>query len=148
MNHLLRPRRFVTQKIIAGAADIAEKKTDVLELGNLNVTRDFGWAPEYVEAMAAMLSTDAPEDFVIATGQSNSLEEFAAEAFAWFGLNWRDHVKVDKALFRSSDITRSVGNANKAGAVLGWKPKVFMSAVVAGLAEAEMRERRGDMSIL
>lgn len=143
----LRPRRFVTQKIIVGAADIAERKIGSLELGNLSVTRDFGWAPEYVEAMTAMLATDKPDDFVIATGHSHSLETFVAEAFAWFGLDWRNHVEIDETLFRSADIARSAGNADKAGTVLGWKAKVLMPDVVARLAEAEMRRRRGETSL-
>src|SRR5262249_13219070 len=135
----LRPRRFVTQKIVVGAADIAEKKRGSLLLGNLGVTRDFGWAPEYIEAMAAMLAADAPDDFVIATGHPHSLEEFVAEAFSWFGLNWRDHVETDSSLFRPTDIVRSAGSAAKAKSVLGWQAKVLMKDVIARLAEAEMR---------
>jgi GDPmannose 4,6-dehydratase len=142
----LRPRRFVTQKIVAGAADIAEKKTDHLKLGSLNVARDFGWATEYVEAMAMMLQTDQPDDYVIATGKTHSLESFVEETFAFFGLDWRRHVEMDETLMRPNEIMRSAGNPNKAKHVLGWEAKMVMKDVVHRLAESEVRRRRGDSS--
>jgi GDPmannose 4,6-dehydratase len=138
----LRPRRFVTRKIISGAADVAEKKTDRLELGNLNIARDFGWAPEYVEAMAMMLRADSPDDYVIATGQTHTLESFVNEAFAFFGLDWRQHIDVDQALLRPIDIMHSAGNPDKARRVLGWEAKVFMKEVVSRLADGEVRQRQ------
>jgi GDPmannose 4,6-dehydratase len=138
----LRPRRFVTRKIVAGAADVAEKKTDRLKLGNLNIARDFGWAPEYVEAMAMMLQKDTPDDYVIATGQTHILENFVNEAFAFFGLDWKQHVDTDVGLLRPIDIVHSAGDPGKARRVLGWQAKVFMNDVVARLAECELRQRR------
>jgi GDPmannose 4,6-dehydratase len=140
----LRPRRFVTQKIIVGAADIAEGQLDRLVLGNLDVARDFGWAPEYVEAMALMLRAETPRDYVIATGQSSALRDFVAAAFAWFGLDWTKHVECDDALLRPSDIKRSAGNPAKAALDLGWRASKRMPEVVAALAEAELRRRRGE----
>jgi GDPmannose 4,6-dehydratase len=142
----LRPRRFVTQKIVAGAADIAEKKIDHLKLGSLNVGRDFGWASEYVEAMAMMLQADQPDDYVIATGKTHSLESFVEETFTFFGLDWRRHVEMDETLMRPNEIMRSAGNPNKAKRVLGWEAKMVMKDVVHGLAESEVRRRRGDAS--
>ncbi len=138
----LRPRRFVTRKIIAGAADVAEKKTDRLKLGNLSIARDFGWAPEYVEAMAMMLRADSPDDYVIATGQTHTLESFVKEAFAFFGLDWRQHIDIDQGLLRPIDIMQSAGNPDRARRVLGWEAKVFMKEVVSRLADGELRQRQ------
>jgi GDPmannose 4,6-dehydratase len=138
----LRPRRFVTRKIISGAADIAEKKTDRLKLGNLSIARDFGWAPEYVEAMAMMLRADSAADYVIATGQTHTLESFVKEAFAYFGLDWRRHIDIDEGLLRPIDIMHSAGNPDKAKRALGWQAKVFMKEVVSRLADGELRQRQ------
>jgi GDPmannose 4,6-dehydratase len=118
----LRPRHFVTRKIASAACRIAAGSGERLRLGNLDVARDWGWAPEYVEAMWRMLQRDAPEDLVIATGTTISLREFTAEAFAAVGLDWRDHVEVDPSLYRPADIAVSRANPAKAGRVLGWKP--------------------------
>ncbi|ABD06262.1 NAD-dependent epimerase/dehydratase [Rhodopseudomonas palustris HaA2] len=137
----LRPRRFVTRKIVAGAADIAEKKSDRLMLGSLHVARDFGWAPEYVEAMAMMLGADSPGDYVIATGQTHSLESFVDKAFAFFGLDWRRHVEIDDRLMRPTEIVTSAGNPEKAKRVLGWEATVTMEEVVRRLSEAELSLR-------
>jgi GDPmannose 4,6-dehydratase len=137
----LRPRRFVTRKIVAGAADVAEKKTERLKLGNLNIARDFGWAPEYVEAMAMMLQEDKPDDYVIATGQTHILEDFVDEAFAFFGLDWKQHVDTDVELLRPIDIVHSAGDPSKARQVLGWQAKVFMKDIVTRLVECELRQR-------
>ncbi|CBS91661.1 GDP-mannose 4,6-dehydratase [Azospirillum lipoferum] len=137
----LRPVRYVTQKIVRGAADIAERKTDSLELGTLSIARDWGWAPEYVDAMARMLAHDQPEDFVIATGEAHRLEDFVEQAFSYFGLDWRRHVHGNAALLRPSDIAFSVGNPAKAERLLGWRAERRMAEVVAGLAEAEMTRR-------
>lgn len=137
----LRPTRYVTQKIIRGAADIAERKAEVLELGDLSIARDWGWAPEYVDAMARMLAHDEPQDFVIATGEAHRLEAFVEQAFAYFGLDWRQHVRSNTALLRPSDITLSIGNPGKAHRLLDWKAERRMTAVVGGLLDAEMALR-------
>ncbi|HYH38031.1 MAG TPA: GDP-mannose 4,6-dehydratase [Azospirillum sp.] len=138
----LRPTRYVTQKIVRGAADIAEGKAEVLELGRLTIARDWGWAPEYVDAMARMLALDEPEDFVIATGEAHRLEDFVAQAFSCFGLDWRRHVVSNPDLLRPSDIAVSVGNPAKAQRLLGWRAERRMTEVVAGLVEAELQQRK------
>lgn len=138
----LRPRRFVTRKIIAGVADIAERSADRLRLGNLDVARDWGWAPEYVVAMHAMLQSPGPSDYVIATGETHPLGRFVAEAFACFGLDWRNHVEVDPDLLRPSDIGRSAGSPEKARRELGWQARMRLPDIVAALVEAELAQRR------
>lgn len=138
----LRPARYVTQKIIRGAADIAEGRAETLRLGHLGVARDWGWAPDYVDAMWRMLAHDRPEDFVIATGETHSLEEFVAAAFGHFGLDWRRHVVTDGSLLRPADITCSSGDPAKAKRLLGWEAGVRMAGVVSRLAEAELERRR------
>lgn len=139
----LRPARYVTQKIVRGAVDIAEGKAEKLTLGNLSVARDWGWAPEYVDAMWRMLNHDTPEDFVIATGEAHRLEDFVERVFAHFGLDWRRHVEIDDSLLRPSDISYSVGNPDKARRLLGWSAATKMPGVAAQLLEAEIARRRG-----
>lgn len=133
----LRPERFVTRKVTAAAARIAAGSDEMLTLGNLDIVRDWGWSPEYVEAMAAMLQADAPDDFIIATGQSNPLADFVAAAFASVGLDWNDHVRIDPALGRPADLAWSGGITEKAAAVLGWRAQVLMPEVAARMVAAE-----------
>jgi GDPmannose 4,6-dehydratase len=133
----LRPARFVTRKVIAAACRISAGSRERLKLGNLSIRRDWGWAPEYVEAMWRMLQQPAPADYVIATGETNSLESFVAEAFAATGLDWRDHVDRDPALLRPSDIAVSLGNPTRAREHLGWVPKYRMKDVVKLMVGAE-----------
>lgn len=132
----LRPRRFVTQKIVTAAYDIAQGKTDRLYLGNISIQRDWGWSPEYVEAMYFMLQQDHPDDYVIATGTTHKLEDFVAEVFAYLGLDWRKHVDVDSSLFRPTDIAISCGDAAKAEKQLGWKAKYTMKDVAQMMVDA------------
>jgi GDPmannose 4,6-dehydratase len=126
----LRPKRFVTQKIIQSAKRIAAGSDERLVLGRLDIKRDWGWAPEYVEAMWRMLQQDKPEDFVIATGESNSLADFVAAAFEVNGLEWEKHVDISSAFYRPTDIDRSLGNPSKAAEVLGWRASNHMRDVV------------------
>jgi GDPmannose 4,6-dehydratase len=126
----LRPERFVTQKIIAAACRIAQGSKETLTLGNMSIRRDWGWAPEYVQAMYLMLQHEKPDDYVIATGESNKLEDFVAEAFASVNLNWRDHVTSDRSLYRPTDIAVGRGHPAKAREVLGWQAKYKMQDVV------------------
>ncbi len=126
----LRPERFVTQKIIAAACRIAQGSKETLTLGNMSIKRDWGWAPEYVQAMYLMLQHEKPDDYVIATGESNKLEDFVAEAFACVNLNWRDHVISDRSLYRPTDIAVGRGHPAKAREVLGWQAKYKMQDVV------------------
>jgi GDPmannose 4,6-dehydratase len=131
----LRSERFVTKKIFAAAAAIAAGSRTRLTLGRLDVSRDWGYAPEYVEAMWRMLQQDDPQDFVIATGESHTLEELTSAAFAQFNLAWRDHVDIDPSLFRASEIAYSRGNPEKARRLLGWQAETKFDALVSTLAE-------------
>ena len=116
----LRPERFVTQKIVRAVKRIAQGSTEKLQLGRLDIARDWGWAPEYVEAMWLMLQQEKPHDFVIATGVTMSLEEFVQAAFAEAGLNWRHYVEQDPALFRPTDLAMGRADPAKADRELGW----------------------------
>jgi GDPmannose 4,6-dehydratase len=133
----LRSHRFVTRKIAAAAVRIARAGQERLTLGRLDIVRDWGWAPEYVEAMWAMLQQSEPRDFVIATGESRSLEDFVATAFEAVGLDWRKHVDSDPTLFRPMDLDRSLGNPAEAERVLGWRAKFHMGDVVRAMVAAE-----------
>jgi GDPmannose 4,6-dehydratase len=126
----LRPERFVTQKIISAARRIAAGSSEKLHLGNISIARDWGWAPEYVEAMWRILQQDEPDDFVVATGETNTLEEFVAEAFKTAGLDWREHVVSDQTLLRPSEIMVSRANPAKAEQRLGWEARYRMRDVV------------------
>ncbi len=132
----LRPERFVTQKIVVAACRIARGSRETLSLGNLDIRRDWGWALEYVDAMWRILQQDQADDYVIATGESHTLKTFVAEAFDCLHLDWHDYVKVDKSLFRPSDIMNSCGNAAKAERTLGWRPAYRMKDVVRMMVEA------------
>jgi len=139
----LRPARFVTRKIVSSACRIARGSAERLRLGNVHVRRDWGWAPEYVDAMWRMLQRDRPDDYVIATGETRSLEEFVAAAFGAVGLEWREHVDIDPALFRPTDIEGNYANAEKAERVLGWRATIGMDEAVRRMvsAEQELLER-------
>src|SRR4030067_855439 len=114
-------------------AGIREK----LHLGNISIRRDWGWAPEYVEAMWRMLQQDKPEDFVIATGESHSLEEFVEAAFSTVNLNWRDHVQLAPGLLRPTDLAAGRGHPAKAEKLLGWRAHNRMSEVVSLIVPAQ-----------
>jgi len=133
----LRPARFVTRKIVAAACRIAAGSDEVLHLGNTDVQRDWGWAPEYVETMWLMLQTKQPSDFVIATGQCHALEEFVSAAFDAVGLNWKNHVETDGSLVRPAEIDFACGNPAKAQRELGWKARHDMFSVVRMMVNAE-----------
>jgi GDPmannose 4,6-dehydratase len=133
----LRPARFVTRKIVAAAARIAAGSKERLRLGDLSIRRDWGWAPEYVEAMWRMLQRPTPEDFVIATGATHALEEFVETAFAAVALDWRQHVEIDRSLFRPSEIRVPAARPDRAAKVLGWRATVGMAEVVQRMVEAE-----------
>jgi GDPmannose 4,6-dehydratase len=126
----LRPARFVTQKIVSVAKRIAAGSTEKLVMGRLDIARDWGWAPEYVEAMWLMLQQPSPRDYVIATGETHRLEEFVAETFAALGLEWRQHVEQDEKLFRPTDLLVSRADPSEAARTLGWQAKYRMRDVV------------------
>lgn len=134
----IRPQRFVTRKIIATACRIAKGSDEQLTLGNLQIRRDWGWAPEYVDAIWRILQCEQAQDFIIATGESNSLEDFVKEAFAAVNLDWRKHTTVSQELFRPADISNGKGNATKAEQLLGWKAKAHMKEVIELMVKAEL----------
>lgn len=135
----LRPLRFVTRKIINSACLIANGKTDLLKLGNVNIVRDWGWAPEYVRAMYLMLQHEKAEDYVIATGKSISLEEFIKITFDYFNLNYKNHIEIDSSFYRPTDIPFGLGNPGKAAAQLNWKVKYYVEDVIKMMIEHELQ---------
>jgi len=142
------PRRgfeFVTRKITSGVARIAAGGgRGKIALGNLDARRDWGFAGNYVEAMWRMLQQPEPDDYVIATGETHSVREFLAEAFARAGLPWEEHVELDTKFFRPAEVDLLVGDASKARRVLGWEPTVKFKELVGMMVEGDLkRERRG-----
>ncbi len=140
----LRPMRFVTRKIIHAVASLALGKDIKLSLGNLEIERDWGWAPEYVEAISILLEQSRPEDYIIATGQSHTLTQFVETAFDLIGKDWREYVTIDERFMRPTDILRNKVDASKAATNLGWKAKSGMKQVIGMMLESEIREIRGE----
>ncbi len=135
------PRRgieFVSRKITDGVARIYHGLAKELRLGNLAAKRDWGYAGDYVEAMWLMLQQEKPHDYVIATGESHSVRDFAELAFKEVGLNWRDYVIVDERFYRPADVEHLCGNATKARRVLGWKPEVTFEQLVKIMVQADL----------
>jgi GDPmannose 4,6-dehydratase len=135
------PRRgetFVTRKITRAVARIKHGLEKYLYLGNLKARRDWGYAPEYVEAMWLMLQQDKPDDYVIATGETHTVEEFVEEAFSYAGLDWKTHVKIDPHYYRPTEVDELVGDASKAKEVLGWVPKVKFKELVHLMVDADL----------
>lgn len=135
----LRPERFVTQKIVAAACRIANGCDEALTLGNIDIARDWGWAPDYVEAMWQMLQKEQADDYVIATGQTNKLRDFINIVFKTVGLNWEDHVRIDTSFFRPTDIAEGHANPAKAHQHLGWKATYMMERVAQLMVEQRMQ---------
>ncbi len=135
----LRPEHFITQKIVKTACRIAAGSGEKLHLGNIAIARDWGWAPEYVEAMWLMLQQNKPNDYVIATGETHTLEELVAEVFRCLDLDWRVHVLADQSLLRPLDIAVSKANPRLASEVLGWRAKYRMKDVVRMMIDEERR---------
>lgn len=133
----LRPERFVTRKIVAAAARIAGGSKERLRLGNIDIARDWGWAPEYVEAMWRMLQQVTPSDFVIATGETRKLSDFIEVAFAEVGLNWREWVDIDPELFRPTDLKVGRADPSKAQRELGWRATTHLDDVVKRMLAVE-----------
>jgi len=136
----LRPARFVTRKVVSAACRIAAGSGERLKLGNLDIERDWGWAPEYVRAMWLMLQQEQASDYVIASGRAHSLQRFVELAFAEVGLDWREHVDIDDALRRPTDIAHSCGSPEKARAQLGWQASLGLEQVIAHMVRAERGE--------
>ncbi len=136
------PRRgqtFVTRKITCGIAKILAKKIDKIHLGNLDAKRDWGFAGDYVEAMWLMLQQPAPDDYVIATGETHSVREFLEEAFGIVGLDWQKYVEIDPKYFRPAEVDLLIGDSSKAKEKLGWEPKVKFKDLVKMMVEADIK---------
>lgn len=135
-----RPETFVTRKITSAAARIARDGGGTVSLGNLDVERDWGWAPDYVDAMVRAARHDVAGDYVIATGQAHSVAEFVEAAFARVGLGeaWRDHVVIDPQFFRPNDAPSLVGDPTRAREVLGWQPTVGFAELVGRMVDSDL----------
>jgi GDPmannose 4,6-dehydratase len=137
------PRRgetFVTRKITRAVARIKYGLENKIYLGNLEAKRDWGYAPEYVEAMWLMLQQDKPDDFVIATGETHSVKDFLQEAFTYADMDWQEHVKIDPQYFRPTEVELLQGDARKAKERLCWEPKITFKELVRIMVDADMRE--------
>jgi GDPmannose 4,6-dehydratase len=134
----LRPYRFVTKKVIATACRIYKGSDEKLHLGNIDIQRDWGWAPDYVEAMWLMLQQEMPEDFVIATGVTHSLEYYIQLVFKQLNLDWKIYVDSDPALLRPTDLLVGRANPSKAAEKLGWKAKYTLEEAVKDMVAQEL----------
>jgi GDPmannose 4,6-dehydratase len=137
------PRRgatFLTRKVTRGVAAILAGTQETLYLGNLGARRDWGYAPEYVEAMWLMLQQDEPGDYVIATGEMHTVREFVELAFGLVGLDPTRHVEIDERYLRPTEVDELCGDAGKAAAVLGWRPRTTFEALVRLMLEADLHE--------
>jgi GDPmannose 4,6-dehydratase len=144
------PRRgetFVTRKITRAIARIKHGLQDTLYLGNLEAKRDWGYAPEYVEAMWMMMQQSDPDDFVIATGATHSVKEFVEVAFDHASLDWKKHVKIDKKYFRPSEVDQLLGDPSKAKTKLGWEPKVTFEELAKIMVDADIQEIKQGMKV-
>ncbi len=136
----LRPERFVTQKIVISASGIKAGLIQKIQLGNLEICRDWGWAPEYVEAMWLMMQQKEPRDFVIATGRMESLTYFVSNAFAYFDLDWQQYVEINPAFFRPNEIQCSVGNPERAIELLKWHKPTDVDGVIERMCAAQAKK--------
>jgi GDPmannose 4,6-dehydratase len=138
----LRPKRFVTKKIIETVCHIAAGNEVKLNLGNILIKRDWGWAPEYVEAMYAIMQQEKPDDFVIATGKNNTLEYFVSKAFEYFNLQYKKYIEYDNNLIRPTDLTFSLGDPSKAKKILNWHAQYYVEDVIKMMIEEELRKNK------
>lgn len=137
------PRRgetFVTKKICKAIAKILAKKQDKLYLGNLEAKRDWGYAPEYIEAMWKILQQDRPDDFVIGTGETYSVKYFLEVSFSYVGLKWEDYVVLDNRYFRPTEINKLIADNTKATTQLDWVPKINFHDLIKIMLDSEMRK--------
>jgi GDPmannose 4,6-dehydratase len=135
----LRHKRFVTKKIIETAIKISRGEKIKLTVGNTAIRRDWGWAPDYIEAMYSILQQDEPGDFVIATGRNITLDEFIQKSFEYFNLNYKDYIEHDTNLIRPTDLSFSLGNPEKARKILNWQAKYFVEDVIRMMIEDELK---------
>ena len=138
----LRGREFVTRKITDAVAKIQLGLLDMVELGNLDAKRDWGYAKEYVEAMWLMVQQEKGDDYVVATGETHSVREFLEVAFAHANLDWQDYVKIDPRYFRPAEVDLLIGDSTKARETLGWTPKVDFPTLVTMMVENDVAEQK------
>ncbi len=136
----LRHQRFVTKKIVSTACRIARGNQERLQLGTLSIVRDWGWAPEYVEAMWHLLQQSSPRDYIVATGKTCSLEDFVRQAFAALDLDWKAHVDIDPSFARPSDPQRVCGDPGAIQRDIGWSARCSHAEVVKRMISAEMQD--------
>ncbi|WP_413678750.1 GDP-mannose 4,6-dehydratase [Prochlorococcus sp. MIT 0916] len=136
----LRSDEFVTQKIISGALKCSLNKSHKLELGNIDVARDWGWAAEYVEAMQRIANTEKPTDYVICTGKLNKLKTFIKIAFNKLDLNWENHINSNKNLYRKTDIKQNFGDPTRLKNDLDWEAKIHLEEIIEKLIEHKIKE--------
>jgi GDPmannose 4,6-dehydratase len=137
-----RGREFVTRKVTDAVARIKLGMQEELRLGNLEARRDWGYAGDYIRAMWLMLQQDQPEDYVIATGETHSVRELVELAFGYAGLDWKQHVVQDPALYRPAEVDSLVGDASKARRVLGWQPQVSFTELIRRMVDADLERLR------
>lgn len=140
----LRPDRFVTRKITQSVARIACGQQDVLELGNLDVQRDWGFAGDYVRAMHQMLQQDEPDDYVLATGRTHTLRHWVQLAFEYVNLDYEKYVRINPLFLRPAEVETVTGDPRKAGEKLGWQPQMGFEELIAFLMEADLERARGN----
>jgi GDPmannose 4,6-dehydratase len=135
----LRDVKFVTRKISRGVAEIARGKADSLTLGNIDVSRDWGWAPDYVDGMISILEHNSPDDFILATGKSHTLKEFVSTAFKSVGIeNWEKYLTINPALVRPADVISVVGDSSKARQMLKWSPTASFESMVKKMVDFDL----------
>lgn len=144
----LRGETFVTRKISKAVGRISVGIQERLTLGNLDASRDWGYAKDYVEGMWKMMQHDYPEDWVLATGITKTVREFAEEAFDFVGLNWEDYVEVSEKYFRPNEVDYLLGDSSKAREILGWKPKVDFRGLVEIMVKHDINEAKKDLALL
>ena len=144
----LRGETFVTRKISKAVGRISVGIQERLTLGNLDASRDWGYAKDYVEGMWKMMQHDHPEDWVLATGITKTVREFAEEAFDFVGLNWEDYVEVSEKYFRPNEVDYLLGDSSKAREILGWKPKVDFRGLVEIMVKHDINEAKKDLALL
>ena len=144
----LRGETFVTRKISKAVGRISVGIQEKLTLGNLDASRDWGYAKDYVEGMWQMMQHEYPDDWVLATGITKTVREFAEEAFNFVGLNWEDYVEVSEKYFRPNEVDFLLGDSSKAREILDWKPKVDFRGLVELMVKHDINEAKKDLALL
>ncbi len=134
----LRSKNFITHKIINGAIECSKNKHHKIHIGNLNIERDWGWAEEFIEGIHLMITSDLQKDQIICTGKSTKLSEFIEKSFKKLNLNWKDHIVIEKRLFRGKDISKSVGDPRKMFEELNWRANIKIDDIIEKLINSKL----------